>query len=341
MPLKFKTFITIIAFIFTFGCIENFNPEIDPGLTDLIFVDGRLTNNSPAQVKIGRTVKFGETSEGESIVDATITLLQNGEVFDVLNHSAGGTYQGTKLGSLNQTYELEIELNDGRIIHSQPQTISPGPEVGDLYLDRVEKDILGVNGGVSRVQGLDVNLYLNDETTDSRFFRWKLDGTYKFTTGPRSCYIRYGFGSHFKIEESKVSEKVLLTKTLIFLQGTHEFSEGFSLEVTQYPLSPQEYNYWKQIDDQKSNQGSVFDPPPSTIIGNLNFVGDSEKVLGFFSASASTSKRIFIEPSAFRDQPQPNATCTASSSPPPWCSDCTLLPNSTTIVPTYWCETCE
>lgn len=328
------------------GCVENFDPEINPDFTDLVYVDGIITNSSPTQVTIGRTVKFGETSQGEFINDATVTILENGEVFEVLNQFGEGNYQGSKLGEIDQAYELEIILNDGKIIRSSPQTLISGPQVGDLSLDRIKRDLIGVNGGVRSVRGLNVNVYLNDETTKAQFFRWKLDATYKFISPLTlmECYVGYRYGSYFALGESTRIDKSLLSETIVFLEGTQEFVEGFSLEVTQYVLSRDSFNYWKQIDDQKNNSGSVFDPPPSPISGNLAYENSSSLALGFFSASFSSTKRIFIAPSAFEIEPYfSDALCYADdpSVIPEWCSDCTTLQYSTRIVPTYWCLTCE
>jgi hypothetical protein len=81
-----------------------------------------------------------------------------------------------------------------------------------------------------------------------------------------------------------------------FLQkGLQKISEEYSINVHQRAISANLYNFWLLLQAKNQNHGSLFDVLPSQIIGNVHCETDpSETVLGYFSGSTVTDKRIFI-----------------------------------------------
>ncbi|MGC4023430.1 MAG: DUF4249 family protein [Cyclobacteriaceae bacterium] len=65
--------------------------------------------------------------------------------------------------------------------------------------------------------------------------------------------------------------------------------------VKQQALSEEAYNFWFQLQTTTQNLGGLFDPLPSQVNSNVQCESDPSKtVLGFFSGSSVSSKRIFI-----------------------------------------------
>jgi len=66
--------------------------------------------------------------------------------------------------------------------------------------------------------------------------------------------------------------------------------------VNQYSLNEDEYIYWEKLQNISEEVGSLYDITPSSISGNIFCIEDpAEQVLGYFSVSAKTSKRIYID----------------------------------------------
>jgi hypothetical protein len=66
--------------------------------------------------------------------------------------------------------------------------------------------------------------------------------------------------------------------------------------VNQYSLNEDEYLYWEKLQNISEQVGGLYDIVPSAIPSNIYCLEDpTQKVLGYFSVSACSSKRIFIK----------------------------------------------
>jgi hypothetical protein len=70
----------------------------------------------------------------------------------------------------------------------------------------------------------------------------------------------------------------------------------YSLQVLQYSLSDESYDYWKRIEEQNQESGGIYERQPEYISGNLyNINHQEEYVLGFFNLCPVSEKRIFLD----------------------------------------------
>ena len=70
----------------------------------------------------------------------------------------------------------------------------------------------------------------------------------------------------------------------------------YSILVNQYSLNEDEYLYWEKFQNITEQVGGLYDIIPSSVPSNVYCLDDpNEKVLGYFSVSANSSKRIFIK----------------------------------------------
>jgi hypothetical protein len=137
--------------------------------------------------------------------------------------------------------------------------------------------------------------------------------------------------------------------------------------VNQYSLNEDEYLYWEKLQNTSEQVGGLYDMVPSSIPSNVYCIDNpDQKVLGYFSVSANSSRRIFIKDHfAGVVTPYTSAACIADTvfgasvpirylntsvwviiihaMPPPYyrvltnnkgCYDCTL--RGTNIKPDFW-----
>lgn len=68
------------------------------------------------------------------------------------------------------------------------------------------------------------------------------------------------------------------------------------VEVRQSSLTPSAYAYFRQFQDQTQNTGGLADTPPSAPVGNIqNVANRQERVVGYFTASAVSAVRYFLD----------------------------------------------
>ncbi len=73
--------------------------------------------------------------------------------------------------------------------------------------------------------------------------------------------------------------------------------------MKQYGLTQEEFEYWNQLAKSTERTGSLFDPQPSSVTGNIKSQGDpSEMVFGYFSAANRQDERIFVQPNLGRNR---------------------------------------
>jgi hypothetical protein len=71
------------------------------------------------------------------------------------------------------------------------------------------------------------------------------------------------------------------------------------IEVSQYSLTEAAYRFWQRYEEQRIRTGSILDPLPEPIEGNLSNADNPEEVaLGYFGASSLTRQRIKTDPVA-------------------------------------------
>ncbi len=70
----------------------------------------------------------------------------------------------------------------------------------------------------------------------------------------------------------------------------------YTMLVKQYSMSREEYEFWDKIRTMSQNTGGLYDVTPVSVTGNIQCITDpAEVVLGFFSVSGVSYKRIFIK----------------------------------------------
>jgi len=114
---------------------------------------------------------------------------------------------------------------------------------------------------------------------------------------------------------------------LLIPRNSDKLMVEYSVIATQCGLSDSAYNYLLLMQSNTENLGSIFDPLPSALKGNIQCVTDpSQTVVGFVNASGSQQKRVFINsPADWDDYP----TCYLKD---------TVLPKDPVILAWYFAD---
>ena len=225
-------------------------------------------------------------------------------------------------GEIGNTYTLEITTPEGERYLSEPQTIRPTPEINSLSLEFKELpslDPLVVPSGV------EVRATWQDPVEESNYYTWRINGIYAINTtergipglsgtqcclfdpsdgGATNCWIveQDVDGNELAFSDVDVNGQ-LVTRAVGFIQDDGlRFASDFTptdkqyyIEVEQFQISQEAFDFYERIKTLQEIDGEIFDPPPLSIRGNIyNVNNEDETVIGYFGAYAVQRKDIFI-----------------------------------------------
>lgn len=325
--LAYFTNIFIIALLFS-GCIKEFEPS-RLGYENLLVVEAFLSDGDESfEVRLSRSIPIDTTGfTPES--GANVSLVSEaGETFALFENSVG-IYRTTSpvYPVVGNQYKLSIRTRGGNLYESEYVVMRPTPDI-----EKISTQFKAESAGNKR--GVQFMVSTGDPSNNTRYYRYEYDETWIFRT-PYDSYLVWENGVILPRGEnintcwksSKSTTVITATSTalssdvisdfpIIFVSTeTDRLKIRYSLNVKQYSLSEASYNFWKELEKVTESLGTLFDPQPSTVEGNIyNVNNPDELVLGYFDAAAVKEMRIFVNSSDFPASSYPNyySFCTDS-----------------------------
>jgi hypothetical protein len=277
-------------------------------------VEGNINNgNSPTTIILSRTNTLTETNR---IYEKGAKVLIEGSDNSIFNlpETVPGKYSISNLNlEVNKTYRLHITTGTGKEYLSSYVPVKPTPAIDSISWIR-ETD--------------GVRLYVNahDDAAKTRYYQWTYEETWEFhspflsvlafnDTDPRHPFLRYIDSTTYSAVKdiqvcwnNRASTSLLLGSTAKLTQdrvylplnfipnGAKEISVLYSINVNQVALSKEAYEYLEKMRKNTESTGSIFDPQPSYLRGNIYAAKDeNEMVIGYLNISSVQEKRIFIK----------------------------------------------
>ena len=284
------------------SCVEPFYPEIE-AYENILVVDGSITDeNKPYLVKLSRSFSYGEYKH-YPVEGALVMVMDDAGVsYDLAEEESGSYYsdRASFTGMEGRQYQLRVVLAGGRTYESDWVSLKKAPPIEqlDLHFERKETSDPQVFN-----EGIQVYLSSRDPLNKTWYYRWEWEETWEFTVP-----INMPDAMKYKCWRSEVSRSIMigtsgqLTSDRIIDYPVHFVSSQsnrlrklYSLQVKQHAISKTAYEFWKMQDDLGENAGTLFDPIPTAIPGNIYCIDDPEEpVLGYFEASGVSTSRVFI-----------------------------------------------
>jgi len=293
-----RSIIVFLLLLSGAGCITKFVPET--GETDeMIVVEGLLTDQEgPNTVIISKSLPLGKVSSRKPLRGCTVRISDDSGNNYLLTEQAPGTYTTYSRGMLGRKYTLEIQAD--HLYRSLPVEMKPVPPIDSLFYQKVTIADPGLLS--QREEGCQIYLNTNDPEGKCKFFRWDYTETWEFRLPyampvNRICWITLNSPEINIKNTSGLSENKIFRFPLKFVSNkTDRLKVKYSIMVNQYSLNEDEFVYWEKLQNVSEETGGLYDITPSSIPGNIYCVDDpAEKVLGYFSVSAETSRRLFIK----------------------------------------------
>jgi len=326
---KFLKYVLLMGMLFIVGaCEEPISVEYIKTEPEIV-VDGLITDQpGPYEIKMSYTGAYTVRSDGNNppVTGAMIMIYDDAGEAELLQETSPGIYQtdpyGIK-GVVGRSYMIKIRTADGLEIESYPEVLLDVPDVDSIYY--FFKPLSPTNR-----QGHQVGILSADPSGENNYYRWKWVGYYSYflvsemvTIG---CFQKEFDRAQINILSDNNLNGNIFDRPITFIE--HFANDRYLIHIFQQSLTERAYNFWNSLYEQGNNVGSIFDPPPSKINGNLYYSdGTEEQVHGYFGASAIRMKyRLMnfnanVRPIYLREYPfQPS---------------CDAYPNSSTFDPSY------
>lgn len=292
----------LFIFLLLNSCITQFIPAIDEE-KELLVVQGLITDqNEPVTIKLSTSLPLGQKSEAKPLSMCSVTITDDigGSFF--LGETQPGTYVTLSHGTAGRSYALHIRTNGSRnnfTYESLPIKMKPVPQIDSLYY---QKKV--IRERIDNIQGIEeCQIYLdsNDPENNCMFYRWDYAETWvlrlPFDIPNQTCWISNNSKKIYIESTAGIREgRIKLHPVTYISKLTDRLKTKYSILVNQYSLNEDEFNYWKKLQKLTEQVGGLYDIVPASIPSNIMCVENpEEKVLGYFSVSAISSKRIFIK----------------------------------------------
>ena len=305
MTRSFNTFILIVAVsVFAIACKEPYFPSVENKDIHYLVVEGTISDGSSATtIRLSRTTDLATRPKANEPRAFVFVEDEAGNRY-ILPETESGTYSSVlKSLVLNKKYRLHIRTSDAKEYLSDYETLKNTPAIDKVEWRRLSK---GISIGVST----------HDPEKKTRYYRWSYEDTWEFHSPQTSildyinqrivdrdmsipifkCWQSSRLKSILINSTAKLSDDVVTNFRLIDIpEGDWKISVMYSMLVKQYAMSEAEYLYWEKIKKNTEDIGSIFDPQPSEIPGNIHCITDpQEQVIGFVGACSAVEKRIYI-----------------------------------------------
>ena len=300
--IKLKILFLLVTLIYTgSSCVTEFIPSVDEEM-ELLVVQGVFTDKGDlVRIKLSTSLPLGQVAEAKPLSGCNVTITDDTGNTIFLHEDQAGTYVTYSHGIPGRTYKLNIKDNSRKNFsyESQPVKMKPVPQIDSLYY---EKKVISER--VDYIEGIEeCQIYLDTRDRDNkcRYYRWDYSETWKlrlnFDVPNNTCWITKNSDNIYIENTASLSEDVIRRHPVTYIsRETDRLRTRYSILVNQYSLNEDEYNYWQKLQKMTEQVGGLYDIIPASIPGNITCIEDpSEQVLGYFSVSAISSKRIYIQ----------------------------------------------
>ena len=291
------------------ACVKPYNPPAITANGSYLVVEGVVNAGlDSTTITLSRTVNVSGTTTANAVLQASVAIVSDQNVSFPLTETTNGNYVSPGLNlDVTRQYHLSIKTSNNEQYQSDPVPVVITPPIDSVGFNIVN---------TPAATGIQIYASAHDATNTLKYYRWDYSETWEFHSKYGSGYITNGdtilqrtyaqdVGTCYASDVSsnivlgstaKLSQDVLYQTPITFIASTSEKIEaGYSILLHQYALTAGAYNFWVGLKTNTEQLGSIFDAQPSQLAGNIHCITHpSEPFIGYVSACAVSSKRIFI-----------------------------------------------
>lgn len=303
--LKIICFSLLMAIVVP-ACIKEYLPPELQSPNRFLIVEGIInaTPDSPTLIKLSRTRNLTDSALSAVEPNALVAIEEENGSNYLLQENANGVYILQQIPiNPDRKYRLRIRTSDGTEYESDFVQPLRTPPIDSISWRRDDDEVTFFAS-------------TRDPQNQTRFYRWDFDETWEYNSEYES-FIGFRNGQLFFRDSTEfvrtcwrhassvdvlVASSGGLTEDVInefplttMVEGSEKLGQRYSMLLRQYAIDQGAYEYWQILRRNSQELGSIFDPQPSQIRGNIRCITrPGEPVLGYVSASTITEYRIFV-----------------------------------------------
>jgi hypothetical protein len=304
------------------SCIDPYKLDLPEG-ERLITVDGFITTApGPHVIRLTRTDTYGSVFEGliRPVTQATVAIRDSdGEVIFLEEQVERGVYWTPSdfRAIVGKSYSLQIDVLGNSYV-SLPEKVLPVPQIDSLSYRSVR---LATESRLTTKTGVQVFAHFRDPGDQQNQYYWRASpGVYVLVanperyrlpdthpTNPRGeapkdcCAICYLTDvrkvQNFALASDESFNGLSNRVQVAFVEDDGmKFRQTYRAEIQQMSISPGAHRFLRLVEQQLGISGSVFDPPPANIRGNIISLNNpDETVLGYFIAADVSTRQVYVK----------------------------------------------
>lgn len=301
-----------------YGCIEEFTPELKSS-NHIIVIDGTLVKGESIQTITVSAATSINNPQFIPVSNCQVIVSGESENIFLFEETVPGIYTCSIQDDLlkyDEDYSLKLTTSDQIEFRSDIERLFPGSPIDSIYFE-----ITG-NQTSSDISNTGLQLYLDLKAPENatQNYRWTVEetweiltfvsidgyydrGTYKYpvyspiSDSINQCWYTKNVNEIYTASTANLTVNEKKKIPLNYVPATdHKLDVKYSALIKQYSLSNSAYVHWnnKKVSSQES--GGLYQDQPAQSISNIHCTSNPEiEVLGFFSLSDFSEKRIFFE----------------------------------------------
>lgn len=309
--MKKKLILPFVLLLVLGSCISEYIPTSISEHNELMVVDGTITD-SVTLIRLSRSYAIDQNfANNIPITDARIRIEVDGGANRTLVTQPDRGLYAIATGTLHpdSAYRVYIQWNNEEYV-SEYLTPLQTPAIESITFDKTG-------------QGKPLEIFVNSTRNDSgsQFYRWTYHDQWEFDAELYAMGIWDPTGDSVKIYDEREGIYNLTfhcwqqsRSTSLILENTLQLSENhvrnkrileipasnkrisklYHIEVTQYSIRKESFEYFNNLQKNIDEMGSLFAPIPSEMNGNIRNIGNDGWAIGYVDVSVPRRKKLFI-----------------------------------------------
>jgi hypothetical protein len=303
---KINIWLFLLVLLTAASCKDPFDMELRSSDKSLLVVDGFLNKGAVSRFQLSRSIPLTDRAQLKPELRAVLTVEGKDNTTAAFTERSNGVYEANLVNlEVGKDYRLRIRTADGKEYLSDYVTVKNNPPIDDVTWR--EED-----------NGVRIYTSTHDPSNNTLYYRWDFEETWEIHSYFTSHYKHIGGGvvveRDMATEDISVCWKTAPSTTIVLASSaqlnadvikdapvTHierrneKLAHRYSILMKQYALSKEAYEYLQIMKKNTESIGTIFDPQPSEVTGNIRSVSDpEEQVVGFVYATSVQQKRMFI-----------------------------------------------